>query len=181
MRIIAGKNRGRTLIAPKNDARPTLDRTKETLFNILQFDLDSARVLDLFAGSGALGLEAYSRGAEEITFVDVDGASIKAIQANCAAHGCNGEILKLDFVRACEQLSKRKFDVVFIDPPYDSEFYVIALQKLLQHGLLDKDAIVACEHSIELTLPDRLDELVKNEKRSRKVGKVYFTFYDFIG
>ncbi len=175
MRIITGKNRGRNLIAPKNEARPTLDRTKETLFDILQFNIEGKSVLDLFAGSGALGLEADSRGAKDVTFVDNDYNSIIAITKNCETTKCNGEIIKKDFARALQEMYGKKFDIIFLDPPYDADYCVTAMQLINQFKLLTVDGIVACEHSVTKVLPDVVFPL--NKYKTRKIGKVCFSFY----
>lgn len=120
MRIIAGKCKGRKLETPCTDMRPTLDRTKETLFNILQTEVPDAAVLDLFAGSGSLGLEAYSRGAKRIVFADIDRRATETIKRNCNKVGCDAPVLTAPFETAAAQLGE-KFDLVFIDPPLQAE------------------------------------------------------------
>jgi 16S rRNA (guanine966-N2)-methyltransferase len=121
MRVIAGTYRGRTLKAPKGDStRPTSDRVREALFSILQHRIPGARVLDLFAGSGALGLEALSRGAETVTFVDSDRAAITAIRGNLSALRANAEVRQTDalqFLGAASQTGAQ-YDLVLLDPPY---------------------------------------------------------------
>lgn len=119
MRVIAGEHKGRRLQAPPG-ARPTGDRVKEALFSILGARLDGARVLDLFAGSGALGLEALSRGAAKATFVDSAPAAIRAIGANLAALAADGQVRRQDariFLRNARG-SGAAYDLVLLDPPY---------------------------------------------------------------
>ena len=121
LRVIAGRYGGRRLQAPPGAAtRPTADRVREALFSILGDRVDGARVLDLFAGSGALGLEALSRGAAASTFVDSSAAAQKAIRANLAALGAEAETVRADAVRWLGAASgrARQYDLVFLDPPY---------------------------------------------------------------
>jgi 16S rRNA (guanine(966)-N(2))-methyltransferase RsmD len=119
--VIAGRWGGRRLQAPPGDAtRPTSDRVRESLFSVLGDRLDGARVLDLFAGSGALGIEALSRGASAATFVDSAPAALKALRANLATLGAEGEVSRRDARRylADASAAAREYDLVFLDPPY---------------------------------------------------------------
>jgi 16S rRNA (guanine(966)-N(2))-methyltransferase RsmD len=121
MRIVGGAWGGRRLKAPPGDAtRPTSDRVREALFSILGARVEGARVLDLFAGSGALGLEALSRGASEATFVDSAAAPVKALQANLATLGGEAEVRRQDALRflGSARDQARVYDLVFLDPPY---------------------------------------------------------------
>ena len=119
--MIAGTHRGRTLKAPPGEStRPTSDRVREALFSILGSRVPEARVLDLFAGSGALGLEALSRGAHDVTFVDDAPAAIKAVQANLITLGADAQVHRQDALRFLAHASGRaaQYDLVFLDPPY---------------------------------------------------------------
>jgi 16S rRNA (guanine966-N2)-methyltransferase len=120
MRIIAGEFRGRRLTAPPGPVRPTADRVREAWFSVLGSALHEARVVDLFAGSGALGLEALSRGAAHATFVELAPASLRTLRANIAALGLEGRALvrRADALRYVERLVAGAFDVAFADPPY---------------------------------------------------------------
>jgi 16S rRNA (guanine(966)-N(2))-methyltransferase RsmD len=121
MRVIAGQWGGRRLQAPPGAAtRPTSDRVREALFSVLGDRVAGARVLDLFAGSGALGIEALSRGAAAATFVDSSGAAIRALRANLAALGAAPEVRRQDALRflAGASAAGREYDLVFLDPPY---------------------------------------------------------------
>ncbi len=124
MRIIAGEFRGRHLVAPPDRrARPTADRVREAWFSILQPDLRGARVVDLFAGSGALGLEALSRGAARVDFVEVSKASLEALRANVAALDVEDRVTihRADALRFAERLRPMAFDIALADPPYRSD------------------------------------------------------------
>jgi 16S rRNA (guanine966-N2)-methyltransferase len=121
VRVVAGSRGGRTLVAPRGRAtRPTSDRVREALFSILGPRLAGARVLDLFAGSGALAIEALSRGAAQATLVDSAGAAVAAIQTNLSALGLEAEVVRapaLRFLQSARE-SARQYDLVFLDPPY---------------------------------------------------------------
>jgi 16S rRNA (guanine966-N2)-methyltransferase len=120
VRIVAGTLGGRVLRAPKgSDTRPTSDRVREALFSILA-SVDDARVLDLFAGSGALGIEALSRGAAQATFVDSAAPAIAAVRHNLSELGLEADVVKLPALRAlaCTPVADREYDLVFLDPPY---------------------------------------------------------------
>lgn len=151
MRIIAGANRGRVLVAPKGvDTRPTLDRVRESLFNILAPRMQGARVLDLFAGTGALSLEALSRGAASAVLVDHDRRAWEAIERNIAALGCRetATLLKCDWRAAVRKLAPEnaQFDICFLDPPYRFAAAEDMLSALCESGVLDWDALVVYEH-----------------------------------
>lgn len=120
MRVVAGTYRGRSLRAPRGEqTRPTSDRVREALFSILA-SVEGADVLDLFAGSGALGIEALSRGAARATFVDSAAAAIAAIRHNLEQLGLQAEVLRIPALRAlsCTPVTERQYDLVFLDPPY---------------------------------------------------------------
>ena len=155
MRIIAGDKRGCAISAPKGlDTRPTLDRVKESLFGILQFDIYGKRVLDLFAGSGALGLEAVSRGAESAVFCDSARESIDIVNANIKklGYGNKCRVYHCDWERAVSMMAFRgdRFDIVFIDPPYGAGISDKAAATLYDKGLLAEGFIIALEHDSKL-------------------------------
>ena len=151
MRVIGGIHRGRRLRTVGGLAvRPTSDRLRETLFNILATKIDGSRVLDLCAGSGAVGIEALSRGATAVTFIDLSRAACKVIEANLDTIGSLGSarIVNRDASSALRRLEKEtaRFDIVFFDPPYSSEVYGQVLKQLGLGGILDGDATVIVEH-----------------------------------
>ena len=160
MRVIAGRYGGRRLQAPPGSAtRPTSDRVREALFSILGARVVDARVLDVFAGSGALGLEALSRGAASATFVDSAPAALRALRANLAALGADAEVVRADALTWLRSASAgaRQYDLVFLDPPYrQAEALGAALSGLLP-AVLGPDALVVAESDrrapLELTIP----------------------------
>ncbi len=151
MRIIGGMARGRTLVAPSGQrTRPTQDYVRESLFNIIRWDVEDARVLDLFAGTGALSLEALSRGARSAVLVDTDRAACAAIRKNIASVKPVGEcrLIQSDYRAAMEHLARegRVFDVVFIDPPYKMENTGEMCAELYDKGLLAGAFLLVVEH-----------------------------------
>jgi 16S rRNA (guanine966-N2)-methyltransferase len=149
MRIISGAWRGRTLVAPKGDAtRPTADRTREGLFSMLVSRLGSfedLRVADFFAGSGALGLEALSRGAAHCTFVEQDKPALDALRANIAKLGASGEV-RAQSVLALPKVPQ-PFDLILMDPPYGTGAGSVALDKLSRHGWTGPATLISIETS----------------------------------
>jgi 16S rRNA (guanine(966)-N(2))-methyltransferase RsmD/pantetheine-phosphate adenylyltransferase len=147
MRIIAGKYRGKRLKPPADDnVRPTTDRIKETVFNIIQWDIEGAVVLDLFAGSGALGIECLSRGAAEAVFVDKSRESIELVKHNLQGIDARYSVVAGDFSGALRGLKNYRFDLVFIDPPYASKLGGIAVKAVIDSGLLAPNGTVIYEH-----------------------------------
>ncbi len=153
MRVITGSARGRRLISPEGfDVRPTTDKVKESLFNIIQFDLPSAAVLDLFAGSGQLGIEALSRGAERAVFVDSSRKSLDVVKSNidlCRFSSCAVTVLSDAFTFL--KTTKEKFDIVLLDPPYNKKLCDAALELL--SGCVNDDAVIICETQTDEVLP----------------------------
>ncbi|MCQ0989556.1 16S rRNA (guanine(966)-N(2))-methyltransferase RsmD [Jiella marina] len=154
MRIVAGELRGRRLAEPKSDRiRPTTDRNRETLFNILahrpEFDLDGARVLDLFSGTGALGFEALSRGARFCLFVEEDVEARGLIRSNMEAFGLNGrsKIFRRDAMRLGQVGTMEPFDLLFADPPYGKGLGEKALASALEGGWLKPGARAVVEEA----------------------------------
>ena len=169
MRIIGGKFSGRTLAAPSGrTTRPTSDRTREAIFNILghgvtDFALEGARVLDLFAGTGAMGLEALSRGARHCMFVDESAEARGLVRANADALGLIGlcKIWRRDIARLGDCAPVMPFDLVFIDPPYNKGLGSTALASLVAGRWLQAGAVVVLEEAAkaEVVVPDRLGEI----------------------
>jgi 16S rRNA (guanine(966)-N(2))-methyltransferase RsmD len=160
MRVIAGRYGGRRLVAPPGaTTRPTSDRVREALFSILGPRVEEAAVLDLFAGSGALGLEALSRGAADVTFVDSAPAALRALRANLEALGADAEVVRADAVRWLRTAScrGRQYSLVFLDPPYRRAATLGAALSDVLPPVLGTDALVVSESDrrapLELTIP----------------------------
>ena len=160
MRVIAGIARRRNLVCPSGDGtRPTTDRIKETLFNILQSDLYDIRFLDLFSGSGGIGIEALSRGAKEAVFVENAAECQKVIQANLVHTKLQerARLLQTDVLSALDRLAAegKKFDIIFMDPPYEAGLYTSVLERIAETGLLKAEGYLIAEGSsqIALTIP----------------------------
>jgi 16S rRNA (guanine966-N2)-methyltransferase len=157
VRVVAGAYKGRTLQAPRGGrTRPTADRVREALFSMLG-PLDGLRALDLFAGSGALGIEALSRGASDAVFVDRDPRAIAAIRRNLDAVGAEAEVRRRDALAYLRDPVDGPFDLVFVDPPYDSAPRVAALLSERLPALISGEARIVTESDkrtpLELDLP----------------------------
>ena len=172
MRVITGKCRGRKLLEPVGkDVRPTTDQVKEALFNIIQFDVEGRKVLDLFAGTGQLGIEALSRGAAECVFVDRSRDSLRLVQENLRRCGLTARVIQCDslgFLRSGE-----KFDLVFIDPPYGSGLDAQAMEAVKAFDILSKGGIMICESRPETLLPEFPAEY--GSSRVYRYGKIKLT------
>jgi 16S rRNA (guanine966-N2)-methyltransferase len=168
VRVIAGAYKGRRLCTPAGvSTRPTADRVREALFSILG-PLDGERVLDLFAGSGALGIEALSRGAAEAVFVDSDRRAVAAVRRNLEAIGSDAAVACRDALAFLRDASERPFDLVFLDPPYSSASELAGPLSERLPAVLTKDARIVSEsdkrNPLELTLP-LIDERAYGDTR----------------
>ncbi len=179
MRVISGSARGLKLNAPKNnDVRPTTDRIKESLFNIISTKVYNSVVLDLFAGSGALGIECLSRGAKEAYFCDNNKESIKVLTSNLEKTRFidKSNIIKGDYKEAISKLGHKKmrFDLIFVDPPYYEGYFEDVLNKIQKFELLKNDGVIVVEHDAKDVLKDFGDYYIIREK---KYGITILTFY----
>ncbi len=174
MRVITGSARGRKLKTPEDmDIRPTTDNVKEALFNIIQFDIEGRRVLDLFAGTGQLGIEALSRGAKSCVFIDESREAVKIVKENLKTCGLNGTVLQqnaLDYLRGGE-----RFDLIFVDPPYDAGLYEPVLKTINSVDKLSDGGIIICETRREIPLPELTPPYRKG--REYRYGKVKICIY----
>lgn len=179
MRIISGIARGTNLITLKGlNTRPTLDRIKESLFSIIQLKIPNAKVLDLFSGSGALGLESISRGARKAVLCDCNYDAIKIIKTNIVK--CHFEeqieVINKDYIK-CLEVQKNKFDIIFIDPPYMKNIAVNAVKIIIDKNLLADDGIIILETDDEIRELDQLKNIEKiNIQDLREYGRVKLIF-----
>lgn len=177
MKIITGLAKGRRLEElPGLDTRPTTGRVKEGLFSAIQFDIEGRRVLDLFAGTGQLGIEALSRGAAFCDFVDSAPAALKVVRRNVKACGfedrsaCHGK----DFTAFLSR-NREKYGLMFLDPPYASGNLERALELISTIDIMVENGIMVCESPAEHVLPDLPDPYEKG--REYRYGKIKFTLY----
>jgi len=180
--VISGKFKGKPLYAPKGKkVRPTTDRVKETLFSIL-FSKGAAldgKALDLFAGSGALGIEALSRGAIECFFVDVDQDSIALAKKNLTYVGASSssyKVYRADYKKALGELAGNKFDIIFIDPPFNSLVELSSIEGILSNDLLCDYGIIVIEHDVRHDLLQLKQANLPLEFETRTLGNTCLTF-----
>ncbi len=177
MRVIAGKARGVQLKTPEGmQTRPTIDRVKEALFSIINFDLPNARVLDLFGGTGQLGIEALSRGAASAVFVDAREEACKLIRENLKRTRLEqqGRVVRsdyLDYLKRC----KEKFHIIFLDPPYAEVFLENSLKIITEIDILHSGGIIVAERPLGKELPWEFPGYSRS--RDYKYGKVLLTLY----
>lgn len=175
MRIITGTAKGKRLTTLDGlDVRPTPERVKEGLFSALQFDIEGRRILDLFAGSGQLALEAISRGAQSATLVDSSAAAIKVIKKNVADCGFEDKarVVQSDYSSFCA-LCRDTFDIVFLDPPYNKGLLMPAFKAVLP--LVSDYGYIVCEHPEEVATEEKVGGFAV--WRRYRYGKIYLTVY----
>ena len=175
MRVITGSCRGKKLKTLEGlETRPTSDMVKEAVFSAVQFDVPGASVLDLFAGSGQLGIEALSRGADHCVFVDRNPEAVQIIKENISDCGLNGKtrVLNMDSLEYLKA-AKSGLDIVFVDPPYRQGLVEKSLEGI--ESKLNPGALVVCEHEKELTLDDSYGKLVLRKRY--KYGKTAVTVF----
>ena len=191
MRVIAGTFRGRRLATPKGNrlVRPTADRVKESVFSILQEQVVDANFLDLCAGTGSMGIEALSRGAKHVTFLERDPRCIEIIERNLHTCGLLTEsqaryhLLRRDVVKGVAYLCKRStmFEIIYFDPPYGidlaggSQLYTTCLPLLAENSLLCGGGILLVEHAKRVVLPDTVGSMKQN--RQARYGETVVSFY----
>ncbi len=177
MRVITGTARGRKLKdLPGMDTRPTTDKVKESIFNIVQFDVEGRRVLDLFGGTGQLGIEALSRGAASCVFVDQSREAVRVIRENVKTTGFENQsrVVQGDaaaFLGACRE----RFGLAFLDPPYASDLLDRALKQMADIDIMTENGIIICESAIEKALPQLPAPYEMG--REYRYGKIKLTLY----
>ena len=176
MKVISGLLKGRNIEGFNIEGtRPTMDRVKESIFSTIQFEIRDAIVLDLFAGSGNLGIEAISNGANKCYFVDNNKVAINTINKNIKTFNIedNSIIIKDDYMNALNNLKNNKFDIVFLDPPYKDDYIDKAINKLLEYDMLNSKALIICEYDRDINHEyDLLDEV-----KTKKYGDKFVTIF----
>ncbi len=182
MRVIAGELRGRKIKAPDGlHTRPTTDRVKESIFSMIYPYLMDSIVLDLFAGSGNLGIEALSRGAQKSYFVENNKKSLEVVKENLSTLGLLDQsvVLLADAMKALKELDLKgeKFDIIFLDPPYMKGFIIPCIEAIEENKLLNVDGIVVIEHNVEDVLPNDIGKLLKT--KDRRYGDTNISIYSW--
>ena len=177
MRVITGRARGVQLKTPDGMlTRPTADKVKEACFSIINFDIPGARVLDLFGGTGQLGIEALSRGAKSAVFVDASEDACKLIRENLKRTKleCDGRVVRsdyMDYLKRCHE----QFDIIFLDPPYAEVFLENALKRITEIDILQSNGIIVTECPLGKELPWEFEGFSRS--RDYKYGKTLLTIY----
>lgn len=180
MRIITGDYRGRKLETPVGyDVRPTTDKVKEAVFNILMNDIWDSVCVDLFAGTGNLGLEALSRGAKKCYFCDNSRESLNLIKTNIDKCGAQNQsvVLAGDYAKALTRI-REQADIFFLDPPYQAGLYEKCLEMIESLDLLTEEGIIIAEHGVRDQVPDQIGRLAK--VKERRYGKILVSIYRYI-
>lgn len=183
MRIISGKARGTKLYTLEGiTTRPTLDRVKESIFNIIQSDIEDSIVLDLFSGSGAIGLEFLSRGAKRAVLCDNSKDAIKIIKQNVQKTHFeeNSEIYNMEFTKLIERLQNQKFDIIYIDPPYATDFIKISIEKIIEYKLVNENTKIIVETDDETRILNQIEKMDVEITDKRKYGRATIIFLKYI-
>ena len=182
MRIISGKARGTKLYTLDGTATsPTLDRVKESLFNIIQNDIEDSTVLDLFSGSGAIGLEFLSRGAKRAVLCDSSKDAIKIIKQNVQKTHFEEkvEVYNMEFTKLVERLQNQKFDIIYIDPPYATDFIKISLEKIIEYELVNENTKIIVETDDETRILNQIEKMDVEITDKRKYGRATIIFLKY--
>lgn len=182
MRIISGKARGTKLYTLDGTAtRPTLDRVKESLFNIIQNDIEDSTVLDLFSGSGAIGLEFLSRGAKRAVLCDSSKDAIKIIKQNVQKTHFEEkvEVYNMEFTKLVERLQNQKFDIIYIDPPYATDLIKISLEKIIEYELVNENTKIIVETDDETRILNQIEKMDVEITDKRKYGRATIIFLKY--
>ena len=179
MRIISGKARGTKLYTLEGDnTRPTVDRVKESIFNIIQNEIEGAKILDLFAGSGAIGLEFLSRGAEKAVLCDNSKDAINIIKKNIEKTHMeqNVQLYNTDFENCLEKVKNEQFDIIYLDPPYATDYIYRAIQKIIKTNILTKESLIIIETDDEQRIENEIKNLDIEIVDKRKYGRATIIF-----
>ena len=179
MRIISGKARGTKLYTLEGlTTRPTLDRVKESIFNIIQSQIQDSTVLDLFAGSGAIGLEMVSRGASKAILCDKSKDAMEIIEKNIEKTHMKDkvELYNLDFENCIDKVKKIKFDIIYLDPPYNTNYISKALNKIVDLDIVKQEGLIIVETDDEPRILKEIDKIKVKIVDKRKYGRATIIF-----
>lgn len=178
MRIVAGKHKGLKLSDFDFDnIRPTIDRVRENIFNKIQFNVPNANVLDLFGGTGAVSLEFVSRGAKKVTTCDSDNRSIRLIKENFARAHETPNLIIGDYLNCLSKLKSEKFDIVFLDPPFATDYAFKAMEYIIKNNMCNDNCIIIYEHPV-----DKLIDILPSQLHivdTKKYGTISVTFLEY--
>ena len=179
MRIISGKARGTKLYTLEGEnTRPTLDRVKESIFNIIQNEIEGAKILDLFSGSGAIGLEFLSRGAEKAVLCDKSKEAINIIRKNVEKthfENCS-QIYNTDFETCLEKIKNEQYDIIYLDPPYATEYIRKALEKIIKLKIAKEESLIIIETDDEPRILKEIENIDVEIVDKRKYGRATIIF-----
>jgi len=179
MRIISGKARGTKLFTLEGEnTRPTLDRVKESIFNIIQNEIEGAKILDLFAGSGAIGLEFLSRGADKVVLCDNSKEAINIIKKNIEKTHMeqHTQVYNMDFENCLEKLKNEQFDIIYLDPPYETDYVLKSLNKITQLNITKEESLIIIETDDEQRIKKQIENIDIEIVDERKYGRATIIF-----
>ncbi len=181
MRIISGKARGTKLYTLEGtNTRPTLDRVKESIFNIIQNEIEAATVLDLFAGSGAIGLECLSRGAKKAILCDKSKEAVEIIKRNIEKTHMEekAKVINADFETCLDKVKDEQFDIIYIDPPYATDYIFKSLKKIKEIGIAKKESLIIIETDDEQRILKDIGNIEIKIVDKRKYGRATIIFLE---
>ncbi len=179
MRVISGASKGHRLFAPKGSLiRPTLDRVKEAIFNIIGNEIRDINFLDLFAGTGSIGIEALSRGASTTVFVEQNSRNVSIIYRNLKSTGFDNDkamVFRKNVFSALKSLDKRRFEYIFLDPPYNKDYVMKTVNSIADNQLLKMGGIVIAEHGKDEIIHESTDRIILTMQRA--YGDTIISFF----
>lgn len=179
MRIISGKARGTKLYTLEGEnTRPTLDRVKESVFSIIQSEIEGAKILDLFAGSGAIGLEFLSRGAQKAVLCDKSKEAVNIIKKNIEKTHMEQEtqVFNTDFEKCLEKLKNEQFDIIYVDPPYETNYILKSLEKIIKLNIAKEECLIIIETDDEQRIEKEIKNIDVEIVDKRKYGRATIIF-----
>lgn len=179
MRIISGKARGTKLYTLEGEnTRPTLDRVKESIFNIIQEKIEEAKILDLFSGSGAIGLEFLSRGAKSAILCDNSKEAVNIIKKNIEKTHMekSAQVINTDFEKCLKKLTNQQFDIIYLDPPYETDYILKSLKKIIELNIAKEESLIIIETDDAKRIETEIENLDIEIVDKRKYGRATIIF-----